>query len=132
MLTNWYPYTKDARVPVGAVVFLVFATGALAFRLAPTSAALGARSAGSCGDIRLSGQEMRLRVGGVSCTGARGIARAYDRKRDRGKGCSPDTGNTCPLRVGSFRCTTPSAGFAPLALSCGSRNLGARIRGYEN
>lgn len=132
MLTDPHPYAENARVPVAAVVLLVFVMGAISLWPKAASASPSALSARSCGDIQLSGQDIRLRVGGVSCAGARRIARAYDRKRDRGRGCMPNTGNTCLLRVRSFRCTTPSAGSLPLALSCGSRRLGARIRGYEN
>lgn len=132
MLSNTYPYAANALLPVAAPVRLVFATGALSVWPEAAPASSGALSARSCGDVRLSGQATRLRASGVSCRGARRVARAYDRKRDRGRGCLPDTGNTCPLRVGSFRCTTPSRGSAPLVLTCSSRKLGARIRGYED
>ena len=84
-------------------------------------------SARTCGVVRGA----RLHVAGrVSCGVARRIARRYGRKAARGRGCPP-SGNTCPLRIRSFRCATPTSGYRSLVLSCSSSRLGARIRGYE-
>ena len=104
------------------------ATGAFAqATVAPAAVAVR-----SCGTVTYTDMTVRLKVRGrASCPGARRVALRYADKVDGGDGCPPEGGNTCPLRVGSFRCTTPTAGSLPLVLSCSSRRLEARIKGYS-
>lgn len=95
-------------------------------------AAVAAEPVRSCGTVTYTQMTVRIKVRGrASCPGARRVALRYADKVDGGDGCPPDGGNTCPLRVGSFRCTTPTAGSHPLVLRCSSRRLEARIKGYE-
>jgi hypothetical protein len=98
---------------------------------APSTESQAATAVRSCGTVTYTGMTVRLKVRGrASCRGARRVALRYVQKVDGGEGCLPDTGNTCPLTVRSFRCTTPTAGALPLVLSCSSRRLNARIKGY--
>jgi hypothetical protein len=120
----------------GRVMFSIAVIGAVA-SMSLGEAAQGAESqaavaARSCGTVTYTGMTVRLKVRGAArCSGARRVALRYADKVDGGDGCPTDGGNTCPLPVGSFRCTTPTAGLHPLVLSCRSRRLKARIKGYE-
>ncbi len=107
-----------AGTPLGGLAFAQKSGAAVAVR--------------SCGTLTYGDMKVRLKVRGrLSCASARRVARRYANKVDGGAGCSVEGGNTCPLAVGGFRCTTPTAGSLPLVLSCSSRRLKARIKGYE-
>ncbi len=86
----------------------------------------------ACGTVAYTDMTVELKVRGrASCRGARRVARLYEDKAAEGEGCPPEGGNTCPLRIGSFRCRAPTAASLPLVLSCSSRRLEARIKGYK-
>src|SRR5919202_1855805 len=86
----------------------------------------------SCGTVEYTDMTVRVKVRGrASCRGARRVALEYADTAAGGEGCPADGGNTCPLRIGSFRCSAPTAGSLPLVLSCSSRRLNARIKGYK-
>src|SRR4051812_19121559 len=96
-------------------VLLLLTTEAMAAR--PGTPGLRAERSGAprkCGTIQGISFRGTFRVGllargRVSCRLARHVAIRYERRANGGKGCSQNGGNTCPKKIGSFVCRTPTA-----------------------